>query len=118
MRTGRCPACLGNCSLQCHHIYPKRWFGDYPPYKYLCAGCHAQLERLITAEETRLTTKRVKLEREQYSEILSYYISWKNAQVLDRREHLSHRAGKVATRGNRAVQITNRNYRPKRRRAV
>lgn len=118
MRTGRCPACLGKYSLQCHHIYPKRWFGDYPPYKYLCADCHAQLERLITAEETRFTKRPVKLKRGQYSEILNYYIVWKNSQVSDRQEYLSHRAGKVAIHGNRAVQVTNRGYRAKRRRAA
>jgi hypothetical protein len=104
MRKGRCPACLLILFLQCHHIFPKRWFGDNPPFKYLCADCHAQLERLITAEETRFSEQRVKLPRQAYSEMLDVFIEWKNAQVQSRQEYFAHRTIKVAVRGDRATR--------------
>lgn len=119
MSKSRCPACFSHGDLQCHHIFPKRWFDDNPPYKFLCSRCHAQLERLIESEEKKSTGFRVKLPMREYSEMLEVFLAWKNEQVfILKAQQLAHRAAKAEHRGDRYRQLDRRSNYYQRRRAV
>lgn len=68
LRTAICPKCLQLRTLEGHHIYPKRFFGNNGNSKYkiyLCPDCHRDGENAIENYIPRYT----KLTRSEYDNI-------------------------------------------------
>ena len=72
---GLCPACLYVRELTRHHIYPRRFFGNYKnsPILHLCRSCHDEIEKDID--------QNVQLRKSDYLQIAREFLGcgWQKA---------------------------------------
>jgi 5-methylcytosine-specific restriction endonuclease McrA len=69
MCNGLCPRCLYIRELTRHHIFPRRFFGDWKnsPIMFLCRTCHDKIEKLIPENE--------KLHKDDYLQIAREFLT-------------------------------------------